>query len=258
MRLKVLQLNMNADSFWDNLIKFLNTHDFDIIQLQEVAGENTFVGNIHSTRNCFALLTEILKKTHNSELVIAETFTSSPSSFLGNATFYKKDFSILSKESFHLYQRSTPFPSEGKKFEEQGRAALFFTLKISNTILSLCNVHFPWAQTPQEQPHQIAQGEKLLQKLRTLSHPFIITGDFNLTPNQPTIQEINMLAKNLTIEFNITNTLNPREHRAKDIFPQGFAVDYIFVSNDIKPNHVEVLQYEDISDHFVLTAELEI
>ncbi len=258
MRLSVLQLNINADSFWDNLAIFLTTHDFDIIQLQEVAGENTFVGNIHSTRNCFALLTQLLEETHHSELVIAETFTSSPSSFLGNATFYKKGFQLLSKESLHLHQRSLPFPSDEKTFEDQGRAALFLTLQIADKQLALCNVHFPWAKTPDEQPHQIAQGEKLLQKIRTLPHPFIITGDFNLTSDQPTIQELNGIAKNLTTEFGITNTLNPRKHRAKDIFPEGFAVDYIFVSSDIKANNVEVLQNEDLSDHFGLTTELEI
>ena len=258
MLLKLLQLNINADSFWDNLVAFLGNQDFDIIQLQEVAGENTFVGNIHSTRSCFALLTQLLKETHDSELVIAETFTSSSSSFLGNATFYKKEFQLLHKECLHLHQRSLPFPSDEKTFEGQGRAALFLTLQIEGKQLSICNVHFPWAKTPEEQPHQLAQGEKLLQKIRTLSHPFIISGDFNLTSDQPTIQELNGIAKNLTTEFGITNTLNPRQHRAKDIFPKGFAVDYIFISNDIKTKNFEVLQNEDISDHFGLTAELEI
>jgi endonuclease/exonuclease/phosphatase family metal-dependent hydrolase len=258
MTLSLLQLNMNGDTFWDTLIPFLTSHDFDIIQLQEVCGENTISGTLHSKRDCFQELQQILGDKYKGELAIAERYTSSPTSYMGNATFYKNAFTLSKKHILPLYQHPEPFSSTETTFEKVGRALLHLTLDIQGKPVSFLNTHFAWAKTSIEQPHHTEQGEILFNYLQSVPSPFLFSGDMNLNPNQPIIQKINTLAQNLTSKNNITNTLNPRTHRAKELFPKGIPVDYIFVSNDLTVKNFAVIEDLDLSDHFGLTAEIEI
>lgn len=255
MKINLLQLNVNGDNYWDKLIPFLTSHDFDVMQLQEMTGKDTKTGILHSQRDVFLDLQKILKDKYNAVGTIAQRYTSSPTSYMGNATFFKKNISLLYKKEIEIETYNGPFPSESHTFEGVGRKLLHLTLAIENKQVSFINAHLAWAKTPTEEPHQTEQGKKVFSYLESVAHPFILSGDFNLDPLQPTVQKFNALARNLTDEYQVTNTLNPRTHRAKSLFPKGVAVDYIYVSNDVAVNNFSVIT-EDISDHFGLTAEL--
>jgi endonuclease/exonuclease/phosphatase family metal-dependent hydrolase len=257
MTIKILQLNINSDNYWNQLVSYLTSSDFDIIQLQELTGKDTINGNINSKRDVFAELQKLLSDKYNAELAIAQRYTSSPFSYMGNATFYKTSFELIKKKELQLSSYGGPFPSELTSYEGIGRKVLHLTFEIENKQISFLNAHLAWAKTPTEEPHQTKQGEILLNYLETVSHPFVLTGDFNLDPQQPTVQGINKLAHNLIEENHVTNTLNPRTHRAKILFPTGVAVDYIYVSKDLKIKNFSIVE-EDISDHLGLTAEIEI
>lgn len=258
MLLSVLQLNINADNYWDNLISFLTKNTFDIIQFQEVAGKDAHSGNINSKRDCYHELQNILGEKYTSGLAIAQYYTSSPTAYIGNATFYKKDFQLLEKQIITLHERKDPFPSDATSYEDVARNLLHLTLAIDNKKISFLNTHLAWAKTTKEQPHQTQQGEILLNYLKNVPFPFVLTGDFNLDTEQPILRSVSSLAKNLIDEYKIVNTLNPRTHSAQMLFPPGAAVDYIFVTPDITVNKFKVLEEEDLSDHLGLTAEIEI
>ncbi len=257
MILSLLQLNINADNFWDRLISYVTTHDFDILQFQEVCGENTFSGNIQCKRDCFTELQKILAEKYNGELAITQRYTSNPTSYMGNATFYKNTFQLIEKNVVTLFDRATPFPSKIVNFEEAGRNMLHLKLSKDDKVMSVVNTHFTWAKTPKEEPHQAQQGKIVLNYMKTLPSPFILSGDFNLADDQPIIKKLNTLARNLTTENNVRNTLNPRTHYIKHLLANGLeiAVDYIFASQDILVKDFAVIE-EDISDHFALTTEL--
>ena len=258
MTIKLLQLNMNANNYWYSLISFLNSHDFDVINLQELTGKHTVSGNMNSQIDVFEELQKILSLRYNGELSINTRYSSNPNtSYMGNAIFYKKAFTLKEKHIQSLHELREPFPSERNNYEDLGRTALHIKLDLYGTIVSFINAHLAWAKTPQEEPHQTRQGEIFLTFLETIPAPFILSGDFNLSPDQPLIQKVNKLARNLTSEYHITNTLNPRTHRAKVLFPKGVAVDYIYISRDLQVKNFVVIE-EDISDHLGLTAEIEI
>lgn len=258
MKLSILQLNINADNYWDTLKSFLTSNNFDILQLQEVAGKDSLSGNIQSKRDCFKELQEILGDNYQGELTISQRYTSSPTAYVGNAIFFKKDFSLLERHVVTFYERTTPFPSDASGYEEAGRDMLHLKLQIEGKAISFLNTHLAWARTTKEQPHQTKQGDILLNYLQNVPAPFILTGDFNLDPEQQIIRKTTALATNLIDEYHIVNTLNPRTHSARMLFPPGAAVDYIFVTRDIQVNKFEVLEQLDLSDHLGLTAEIEI
>lgn len=258
MIINLLQLNINSDNYWDKLIPFLKNHDFDVIHLQEVTGENTICGNLNSKIDCFRELQKILSDYYKGELVINQRYRSDPThSYMGNATFYKKHFNLIEKKEIILHENAKLFLSDAISYEDVGRRALSLKLTIGDKEISFINAHLAWTPTPKEEAHQTKQGEIFLKYLQTVSHPFLLTGDFNLAPEQTTIQKLDKIARNLIDENKIINTLNPRTHRAKMLFPPGVAVDYIFITSDITVKSFTVIE-EDLSDHFGLQTTVEI
>lgn len=257
MIISLLQLNINSDNYWNKLITYLTSNDFDILHLQELTGKDTINGIFHSKHETFTELQKILKEKYKGELSISQRYSSSPDSYLGNAIFYKNSFSLSEKKEIQLYSYGGPFPSDATTFEKVGRSLLHLKLTKGGKEISFLNTHFAWAPTPKEEPHQTKQGEILLNYLRNIQEPFVLTGDFNLDPEQPLINKLSNLATNLTKLYRITNTLNPQNHRVKELFPPGIACDYIFTSPKIKVEDFSVVE-EDLSDHLGLTAEIEI
>lgn len=257
MILSIFQLNIHSDNHWDNLVSFLKSNSFDILLFQEITGLGTICGTINSKRDCFRDLSMLLEAGYCGELAISNGFTSGPDAYIGNAVFYNKKFTLINKKTIILNSLESPFPSDSISFENTGHNILHLDLSVNNKLLSVLTTHGAWAKTSEEHPHQTEQGEKLLAYLKNISTPFIFTGDLNLNPAQPLIQKISELARNLITENNIPNTLNPRLHRSGNLFPGGVAVDYIFVSQDLKLIDFEVVE-NDISDHFGLIAKIEI
>ena len=257
MKLSFLQLNINADNYWEPLSKYLTTHQYDILHFQEVVGKGTVIGNTNAKRDMFNFLQTLLGADYQGVLVKTETFTSSPLAYQANATFFKKDFTLIDKKELIMKHNAEPFLSNATSFEEIGRKLLHLTLGIQDKQLSLLNTHFAWAKTSEEHPHQTEQGEMLLSYLKSVKHPFVFSADMNLNPQQPLIKKMNMLARNLTVENHVSNTLNPKRHYAKQLFPPGVAVDYIFTSPDLQVNSFTVIE-EDISDHFGLAITFDL
>jgi endonuclease/exonuclease/phosphatase family metal-dependent hydrolase len=257
MTISVLQLNMNADNYWNEFTSFIKSSNFDIIQLQEVTGAGLLFGNIDSKRDCFIELSKLLEENYNGELVITERFASGKEAYLGNATFYKKDFSLSEKDVFYTHKNESVFDMKSTDFENVGRAMLHLVIKIREKRVSFLNMHGAWGGTLFEKPHQTEQFEKIFEYLKSVKNPFVFTGDLNVVPSQPGIKKLGNIAQDLVTKYKVTNTLNPRTHAAKELFPKGGAVDYIFVDPELPVKKFEVLN-EDLSDHFGLTAEIEI
>lgn len=256
MRLTLLQLNIFAGSYWDTFVEFIKHHDFDILQLQEIVGEETKVGNINSIENTYKKLSVFLGNAYSGRLYKTETF-SSPTSYDGVATFVKNDIKILEEKDIVLKEAVFPFESERTDHENIGRGALALKVKRENNTFWLLNTHLAWSPTPDDSEEKLKQAAHLATFLQKLKEPFIFTGDLNVNPKTKTIHMFDQLGKNLTSLHKVTNTLNPRLHKASHLFPPGLAVDYIFVSNTIEVIDFGVVE-EDISDHLGLTAVVSI
>jgi endonuclease/exonuclease/phosphatase family metal-dependent hydrolase len=256
MTISLLQLNTNSDNYWNQLTSYLTSHDFDILHLQELTGNHTISGNINSHRNTYAELQKILQEKYYGILSITQRYISSRDAFLGNGTFYKKQFILKDKKEIVL-SKFDRFPSDETDYTNVGRILLHLIFEIEGKEISFLNTHFAWGKDPIEKPHQKKQGEILINYLKTVRPPFVLSGDFNLTPDQSLIKKISSLTHNFTTENSVITTLDPENHRAKELFPPGIAVDYIFTSKDITVKNFAVVD-EDLSDHFGLAAGVKI
>jgi len=108
-------------------------------------------------------------------------------------------------------------------------------MRLRSKIIQILTTHSPWTEKPIDTPEKIRFAQKITDYLQTLTYPFILTGDFNMTSSSKTIQIISAFANNLTDKYRLNNTLNPHIHYAKDeLFPPGLAVDYIFTFKNLK------------------------
>lgn len=259
MDITILQININGANYYKALTTFLTHTDFDILCLQEVAGLNTFTGNLYSTRDAFEGIKLLLSKNYNGELAISQRFTSDKMhSFVGNAIFYKKEFLLKKKEVVSLYENALYFPSDSKEYEEIGRNVLSLELEKEGKKLTILTTHLAWNPRPTEHLYQRTQNMRLVSYVKKLSHPFILAGDFNLLSSQSTPKELEQYARSLTKIHHIKNTLDSLNHRVSKLFPPGLAVDYIYITKDITELHFSVLEKYHISDHFALSATLRI
>lgn len=259
MILKILQLNINADNYFSNIKNFLNSHNFDIINLQEVTGKGTVAGNINCKIDCFKELKKNLESNYNFKIAISDRFTSDPiNSYMSNTTFYKKNLALISKKVLYLHKRTDLFSSSSQNFQDESRNVIILKFKNEDKKFYVLNTHLAWGKDDVEKDFMRSQNLKLINFISKLKEPFILTGDFNISPLQPSILDLNKLAINLTSKYNTTNTLNPRTHRAKHLFPKGLAVDYIFLGNGFYETNFKVLNDFDLSDHLGLTCDVEI
>lgn len=272
MQLKLLQLNIFQGRFLDRVIDFARQNDVDILHLQEVTTGRMSLGGgyrypkgieagklaINSTTvgiDCF----ETLKKELNmdGELVITNSYVGEPESGTGNATLFKKHLKLVDKQViwmkgfFEIEPDFTDIPV-------LSRAAIITQFAIKSKQITTINAHLTWGPTAEDAPYKIEQAEILYEALKKIPEPFIFTGDFNVTPDTQTASMFNSLARNLTTENQLTNTLNPNMHPAKHLFPPGLAVDYIFVSENINVASFKLIDDMDLSDHLGLLLEFEL
>lgn len=242
--------------------EFIAQNDFDILCLQEVSGIGAIQGNITATRegymkDSFTELQQTLRQTHHGQLAIAQYMASDPKrAYFGNAILYKKDFLLKDQHILPLFSHSTPFPTEATSYEEVGRNVLHLTLEKDGKTINVVSAHLAWAKTKEEQPHQREQNKKLIAYMQQLATPWVLTGDFNIDPNQQSIVDLEALGKDLTKTYNIPNTIDPTFHRNWEKIKPGFPIDYIFVSPDVQVNDFRVLENIHLSDHLGLTATL--
>ncbi len=87
--------------------------------------------------------------------------------------------------------------------------------------------------------------------------PLIFCGDLNVKPSSPSLKPLNSLGlRNLTTEHHVSTTLSA-VHRAPEADRLSVAVDYIFVSPEIKVQNFQVSE-ELLSDHKALILEFEV
>lgn len=250
MLIKFLQLNIELGKCLDEIIEFVKRENFDILNFQEVTGGSLNRHNI----DCFNYLKNNLG--YGGELSVSWRVKGDKNSYFGNATFFKKSFSVKDKKIIWLkdYQEvtlHTPFPYRPYSVLSLGLDILGKTVQVINT-------HLLWGPTPQDSKEKLKQGQKLYKYLKTVDNPFILSGDFNVDQSSQIVSWISTLGRNLTVENNVTNTLNFRTHRVKHLFPRGLAVDYIFVDRRLQVKNFKVVEDEDLSDHFALAAEIEL
>lgn len=257
MKISLLQLNIEAGRKFSDLVIFINKNNFDVIQLQEVTGGE--FSKYQPGLNVFEELKQQISM--DGELSVTMHKTSDPASYFGNATFFRKELSLLKKETVWLHPfREVEGFSHGDPdiIRSFPRSLLGLQFAHGNNSFWCLNTHLAWGPTQEDEPHKIEQGKILTDYVSSLKEPFILSGDFNVWKESKIVKELELLAINHAVKNNVTNTLNPALHRASHLFPQGLAVDFIFTHPSLTVNNFSLVDKPDLSDHYGMRIEVEI
>lgn len=251
MIIKLLHLNILYGRYIDALVYYLKDKDFDILCFQEVGSGRV---SAHGTDNFEEIKTRL---GYAGERVISWDIAGDKNSFEANVIFYKPPLSVVNKQIVWLKKGSAIPSFETRRFQDDPRTALDVTFEQEGIKFHVITTHLSWGQTSKDDNNKLAVGKKLYEYIRTVDAPYILTGDFNVNPTSQVVKWIDSLARNLTVENHITNTLNPRTHKAPHLFPPGLAVDYIYVSDGVAVKDFQLIN-EDISDHLGLVLVYEL
>jgi endonuclease/exonuclease/phosphatase family metal-dependent hydrolase len=255
MRVWLLQLNMFHGKYLAELIRFLKKNQFDIIMLQEVSGGKLTQNKV---KNTFQTLQKKLE--YQGVLGIDWTLPGDNKDYNGNAIFCKKSIDIQGGEKVWLRKsRGTKNTGSGAlKSISNPRSVLSVNAQINGKPLKFITTHLVRGPDNLDTKYKLNQTKKLYKYLKTVKIPFILTGDFNVTPNTKLIKNLDKLGANLTRKYKLKNTLNHRVHYARHLFPPGIAVDYIYTHPKIRVKKFRLIDKPTLSDHFGLALEFEI
>jgi endonuclease/exonuclease/phosphatase family metal-dependent hydrolase len=234
----------------DTLLDFLKKEQFDILSFQEVSGDAISFDK----SNTFKRICDL---GYDGELSVTWRYKGNPHSFFGEAVFFKPGITFLGKNEVWLKPYMELETLNGFRSEDFPKSVLHIMLEKDNKRFDVLSAHLAWSPVANDTPEKIRQATIFANYLKTVKHPFILTGDFNTSAKTKVTTIIDQYARNLTSENNLKNTMNLRIHRDKErlIEQGGVAVDYIYVTKDWEVKKFDLLEELDLSDHLGLQLE---
>lgn len=117
----------------------------------------------------------------------------------------------------------------------------------------IANVHFEWISGQEGSNNRLKQAEALMKYINELNQPTIITGDFNCTPDSPTMQYFGK--QGFTFVKKGSDKLSFQGERKVEI-------DHLIFRNTekvkFKKKSIQLLNEPIVSDHRPLIVELEV
>ena len=249
--MKLLQLNIEKGRFLNVVIDYVKRENFDVLHFQEVTSGRFSYDAV----DCYQLLQKALTD-YTGYLSPAWGLVDDPHAFYTNATFIKKQISVIKTKElrFRRFSKIAEIPgTNNPRWMDKPCTALCLLAKIDEKPIWFINTHLPWSPIGVDTAEKSELGNKIYDFIKNESQPFILSGDFNILPGTKLINRLNTIGRNLIQENNIVNTLNPKTHRAaKQVFPPGLAVDFIFVDRSLTVENFHVVDRPTLSDHLGL------
>lgn len=247
---RLLQLNIWHGKQIEKIISYIKKGNFDIVCLQEVAAGyfayrqiNTYERLIHETGM-------------TGQLVPYVSIAGEVVSYVGLATLFGKRLAMVGNHIVWMKRFEEVEKNEPLDFRRTPRCALATVVKENRKRLMVINTHLAWGPTPSDTVYKKNQAEKLYRWItKHTKDPVILAGDFNLNPHTTIVSKLSQLGVNLVTHNHITNTLNPRLHYAKNLFPSGLPVDYVIADRRLTIKKFFVEDRVDLSDHYGLVTE---
>ncbi len=170
--------------------------------------------------------------------------------FYGLGLCIKRTLPLVEEGELFVYKERGYVHAE--RYGNHARNIQYVTFGTARGKRTVINFHGLWnggGKTDTED--RLRQSDNIIAFIKTIGHPVILCGDFNLLPETQSIKKLEAAGlRNLIIEYGVTSTrtkLYTKEHR--------FA-DYVMVSEGITVTDFRVLP-DEVSDHNAMLVEFE-
>jgi len=168
----------------------------------------------------------------------------------GLAMYVRKGLKVIDEGEVYVYKEKGHLPERDAGFH--ARNVQYVTIDTQLGRRTVMNFHGLWnGQGKGDGEDRLEQSRRIIEFLKTLDHPYVLIGDFNLLPDTQSLKMLEESGlRNLIKEYGITSTRT--SHYAK---PEKFA-DYALASEGIDVKEFKVLP-DEVSDHAPLLIEFE-
>ena len=170
--------------------------------------------------------------------------------YYGLTMLVKKSLTIKEEGDIFVYK------DKGYIYEEEvgnhARNLQYATIETKKGLRIVMNFHGLWnGKGKADSDERLLQSDNIVRFAKDISNPYVLCGDFNLTPETESLKKLEESGmRNLIKEFNITSTRS--SHYTK---PIRFA-DYALVSEGVEVKDFRVLP-DEVSDHLAMCLEFE-
>lgn len=248
--MKLMQLNLWMGKLSRTFLPLIEAEQPDVLCLQEVFSAPEIKVGFITPDNMFNSL-ELVQGLGYQHTYFSPVFNTTYAGFrvgFGNAIVSKFPLSdtqtiftngaLMSNVDFNNYAFNTRNMQVAHVQTDQGS-------------LALINHHAHWEKDPLGSPVSTARMQLVADIAKQQSGPTLVVGDFNVTPESPTMRVFDGSFKDLTAEYAVPTTLS-EVGKAPDV-----ACDHILVNSDITVKSFSVKD-ELVSDHKALVLEFEI
>lgn len=166
----------------------------------------------------------------------------------GLAISMKKNL-VLQKEGELFVYKKDSFESSAT---DQARNIQYATFETENGLRTIVNFHGIWTGKGKGDTNdRLRQSDNIIHFLETLAHPYILCGDFNLSPDTQSLKKLESIGmRNLIKEHRVMSTRSSY-YKKTDQF-----ADYVLVSDGINVKDFKVLP-DEVSDHLAMYLDFE-
>ena len=167
----------------------------------------------------------------------------------GLATFVRENIQV--EEEGELFVFKHQGYENPLAMGNHGRNIQYVTLKTSSGPITIVNFHGLWnGQGKSDSEDRILQSQKIAQFLKGLKNPYVLAGDFNLTPLTQSFRILSEICpKDFIFDYAVKSTRSSFYPKAERL------ADYVLTCGRIGASTFEVLP-DEVSDHLALRAHL--
>lgn len=239
--ISILQWNIWYLENIKNIAQFLNENMTDVICLQELTINFDKQDNIH-TPNYIA--EKLGYHVYFQEITFADKEIK-----LANAVFSKYPISKTRTVWVNKEQGSG-------NYDDENRAYVEATLDIDGELLTVGTVHMSYTHKFEPSDRKLAEVKKLVDAIKVNTERFVLTGDFNATPDSKVVSYIEQVLINCGPEYSEnTWTTKPFSYNGFEADKLDWRLDYLFRTDDIKVTKAQAIKTE-YSDHLPVLVEV--
>lgn len=242
MKISILQWNVWFREDIDNVIDVIKGLDVDVVCLQELT--HGYIGQTQDNTWEYVQRELGFNRAHQSIPIITDTEQWQQA----NAIFTR--FPINNRISHWLHE-----PAREDDKTDQYRGYLEVELQVADFSVDVATTHMSFQQYPMGSDHEL---QNLLDITKNKSQRYILTGDFNVTPDSRRVEELSKVLNHVGPKFSEnTWTTKPHINPEFQATTLDWRYDYIFASRDFRVIDAKILD-TDVSDHLPVLATLEI
>ncbi len=240
MKISVLQWNVLYTEKADNVLQFIKQTGADIVCLQELTQNSVTNPNRD-------LPSEIADLGYQSYYEATDSLSNLT---IGNGIFSK--FPLSDSRSVYVSETDP----NNNDYPQFNRAYIETTLNLDGSQLTVGTAHLSYTPGFEFFPGKRAESEKFIKAVRSRRSRYLLTGDFNATPDSSLIQDLNRLLVPSDPNYNeATWTTKPFEMHGFAADTLDWRLDYVFTSSDIKVLSTKIVETE-YSDHLPILTTL--